>query len=103
MALPDRNFTVTVPDIGSFTFRKRRVPDQVKIEAMALKFTDGPTDDAELRHIAMAWATLSTLTVEGPKGWDLEEIDPLEQSDTDKMWAVWRALRKQEDTFRKGA
>jgi hypothetical protein len=103
MSIVDRTYPVEVPEIGRFIFRKRRVPDQVKIESIADRMTDGPVEDAELRHIAMAWATLKTLTIEAPKGWDVEDIDPLEAADLDKMWKVWGALRKQEDTFRGGA
>jgi hypothetical protein len=97
MSLPDRTFPVEVPEIGRFVFRKRRVPDQVRIEAAAQRMTDGPTDDPELRHIAMAWATLQVLTVEAPEKWDLEDIDPLDAGDTAKMWAVWKELRAEED------
>jgi hypothetical protein len=103
VATIDRTYPLDVEDIGRFVFRKRRVPDQVKIEAAAHRMTDGPIDDVDLQNVCIAYQTLKHLTVESPEGWDLEDIDPLDAEDTAKMWKVWGALREQEGRFRKGA
>jgi hypothetical protein len=99
----DRTFPITVPDIGRFLFRKRRVPDQILIEANAQRMLGGPIDNPDLKNIAMATCTLEVLTVQAPPAWDIESLDPLDAADTDKIWAVWRALRKAEDDFRSGS
>ncbi len=99
MAL-DRTYHVDVDDIGTFTFRRRVIRDQIRIEAEAFRILGGPIDDADLHHIALAMATLSTLTVTAPKGWNVEELDPLERSETAKLWSVYGGLRAAEEKFR---
>jgi hypothetical protein len=98
----DTTFLIDVPDIGKFTFRKRRVPDQILIEANAQRMLGGPIDNADLKNIAMATCTLQTLVISAPPAWDMDSLDPLDADDTDKIWAVWRKLRQREDDFRKG-
>lgn len=103
MSLIDRTYPLDVEGVGRFVFRKRRIPDQVKIETAALRMTEGPIDDVELQNVCIAYQTLKHLTVENPAGWDLDEIDPLDPADTEKMWKVWLALRNEEGRFRKGS
>lgn len=103
MAVLSPTFPLNVPDVGDFLFRKRRVPDQIKIQAEASRLTGGPCEDVNLTDFALAWATLKTLTETGPEGWDMDGMDPLDADDTDKVWTVWRALRREELSFRKGA
>jgi hypothetical protein len=94
---------VEVEGVGRFVFRKRRYPDQIRIEARADRFTDGPTDNRRLEDVALAYATLEVLLAEGPEGFDLAALDPLDLEDSGVMWKVWGALRDAEATFRKGA
>lgn len=103
MAIIDRTFPLSVEGIGDFVFRKRRMPDQIKIEADARRMTDGPIDDVDLHQVCISYQTLKHLTVEAPADWDLENLDPLDPEDVNKMWKVWGALREQEEKFRKGA
>ena len=98
-----RTYPLEVEGVGRFVFRKRRVPDQVRIEAAAIRMTGGPIDDAELENFCLAYQTLLALTVEAPAGWDLEEIDPLDREQTGRMWGAYEALRAEEARFRKGA
>lgn len=99
----DRTFPLDVENVGHFVFRKRRIPDQIKIEAAARRMLDGSIEDSDLYNICLAYQTLSLLVVKGPDGWDLDEMDPLNREDTDKLWAVWNALRAEEARFRQGA
>jgi hypothetical protein len=103
VATIDRTYPLEVEDIGRFVFRKRRIPDQVKIESEANRMTGGLIDDLDLQNVCIAYQTLKHLTVTSPEGWDLDDIDPLDPDDTAKMWKVWGALRDKERTFRKGA
>ena len=96
----ERTYPVEVPNVGTFTFRKRLIRDQIKIEAEALRITGGPTDDKNLRDIALAMATLLTLTVEGPEKWDVEQLDPLDKDAAAQLWKVFGGLRIAEDKFR---
>jgi hypothetical protein len=118
-------FPVSVPGIGDFIFRKRRVRDQVWIEADALKtfgglapakplLPDDQTDwtdedhvavarwlgEASLWELAIALPSVERLTVTAPPGWNLDGIDPLERDQTQPLLTVYRSLRKTEDTFR---
>lgn len=102
MAL-DPNLNVSVPDLGDFIFRKRKVPDQIRIQADALRLMGGPCEDPDLVDVSMAWATLKLLQVSAPAEWDMDKMDPLDRDDMDKMWKVWRALRDEEVKFRKAA
>lgn len=103
MAPTDRTFPLSVEGVGDFVFRKRRIPDQVRIEAAARRMTDGPVDDIDLQNVCLAYQTLIALTVQAPADWNLEDVDPLDRDATDRMWKVWGALREQEETFRKAA
>lgn len=98
-----KTYEVSVPDVGAFTFRKRQIKDQLRIEAEAVRTLGGPTEDGELRSIALTLATLQVLTVTAPAGWDLEALDPLEKADMDRLYAVHRELRAAEDRFRGGS
>lgn len=95
------NFEVDVGGIGKFTFAKRRFRDQFRIEALATQLLGGPCDDDRLRAGALAFATLSVLTVSHPEGWDLEALDPYDPADSAaQLFKVHGALRDAEDRFR---
>lgn len=95
--------TVEVDGVGSFTFRRRTIKDQFRIEAEVGRMLGGPAPDDMLRAGALAYATLLILTTQAPDGWDLDELDPLNQEDTDKLFLVHRRLREVETTFREKA
>lgn len=97
-----RTFPVDVPDVGHFVFRRRRLIEQIKIEAEVEKILNGEGASKELENALFAYLTLQVLTVTAPVGWDLEEIDPLDAEHTGRMWKVWGALRDKEAAFRQG-
>ncbi len=99
---PSRTFPLDVPDVGRFVFRRRRLIEQIRIEAEVDKVLSGEAASKELENALFAYLTLQVLTVSAPDGWDLEEIDPLDAAHTDRMWKVWGALRDQEAAFRQG-
>lgn len=96
-------FNVDVDGIGAFTFYKRTLRQQFKIEAEASRVLGGPIEDDVLKMGAGAYATLLVLTVEAPEGWDLDGFDPLNDDDTVKIFAVHRRLREVEAGFRAGS
>lgn len=103
MSATGKTYEVPVEGIGTFTFRKREMLDQVKIQAEASRMTDGPVDDPGLRRFTHALATLLRLTVLAPAGWAPLAIDPLDSEGTEKLWLVHDAMRDAEERFRKGA
>lgn len=94
-------FTVSVPGIGDFVFRRRAIRDQLRIEAEARRILGGPTDDDTLHGLALQMATLGALTLNTPEGWDLEDLDPLDPTAILQITEVHRALREEEDRFRR--
>ena len=99
----DRTFPVPVEGIGTFTFRRRQMRDQIRIQAEATRLLGGPCDDPEQRDIAFMSATLITLTVDAPPGESFDELDPLDKETSAKLWRIFGALRVAEDRFRGGA
>lgn len=97
-----RTHAVDVEGIGRFTFHKRRISDQVRIEAEANRMMGGASDDGALYNVAIAASTLRQLVAEAPEGWDVDDIDPLDGDEVEaKLWSVYRSLRAAEETFRR--
>lgn len=96
-------FPVEVPDLGTFTFRKRTIELQVRIQTKAIEITGGRVDDPELKDISAAIATLKVLLVGGPDGWTTDSLDPFDREVSAQLWKVFGALRVAEDRFRGGA
>lgn len=101
----NRTFPVPVDGVGTFTFRRRTMRDQLKIEAEATSILGAPLDgtDGRLSMSAVALATLGVLTVAAPDGWDLDAVDPLDEEAVARVFAVYEAFRNEEARFRGGA
>lgn len=98
------DFYVEVEPLGTFTFAKRTMRDELRIMAEVSRLTEGldnPT--TELRVLAGYIAPLKVLTVKAPEGWDIDTMDPLDQSVYDNIVKVFHALRDKESSFRPGA
>lgn len=96
------DFHVPVEGVGRFRFGYRKLADEMDIAveySLMTKGIDTPTQ--WLGIMAGAVSQLRVLTVEGPDGWDLDELDPLEDADYAKLLKVHSALREQENSFRK--
>ena len=97
----ERTHRLEVEGVGSFVFRRRTLKLQAKLESVMDDITGGPVRSKNLQRFCAALATLETLTVEAPPGWDLEEADPLDDDAFANVAKVWEALREQEETFRR--
>ena len=95
--------TEEVPNIGTFTFRRRTIRDQVGIEAEELRILGGPCADKELRTIARAIAELAALTVTAPEGWSVADVDPFDDEAMARVFLVYGVLRAAGARFRRGA
>lgn len=96
-------FPVSVEGIGEFVFRRRNFRLQLQVEGAADRVTGGPVKDEGLAAFGHHVATLEVLTVDAPKGWDLDELDPLDPESFGKVQRVFRGLRDAELRFRAGA
>lgn len=99
------DFTIQVENIGSFVFGRRTRRDNFRIAAEYHRLTEG-TDpgQSEFGLQAEAYATLSTLLVDGPEGFDkllaLDEPGDDDGDDVMKVVRVFLALRQKELSFR---
>jgi hypothetical protein len=96
------DFKVTVDGIGTFTFGRRKMSDQMAIHRQLSAIYGGVEPNEWLFRVGTWTATLNVMTVHAPDGWDIEEMDPLDDATYDKMRRVWEALREREETFRAG-
>lgn len=94
-------FPVHVEGVGTFSFIKRTMREELRIQAEYSRLTEGCETPTPYLNLVATWlSTLKVLTKEAPSGWDLEAIDPLDQDSYQKLMAVHGALRQKEDSFR---
>lgn len=103
-----RVFTVEVPGIGTFTFRRRTLGDDIRIMALYDGMLGGVAQpSALLDSLATAVATLRTLAVAWPsEAWQpdrLAQMDVLADDRTAALLQVFGALSAREDEFRPAA
>lgn len=97
------DFVVPVEGIGSFTFGKRTLRDDIAIAAEYSRLTEGVETPTEwLAFISGCVSALTVLTVSAPDGWVLDEIDPLSEDGYASIVKVHSALRSAEIRFRGG-
>jgi hypothetical protein len=101
--LPNRtDFTVPVEGIGAFTFAKRSLRDELAIGSEYSRLTEGVDTPTPWLEAVAGWiAALKVLTVEAPKGWNIDELDPLDPETYAKLRKVHAALREKEGSFRR--
>ncbi len=95
-------YVVNVPDVGTFEIRKRTLSVQMKIHAELNRLTEGaPLSTLSDWFIDLCGlvAELKGLIIKSPDGWSMEDVDPLDDG-YDRLRAVYRAIRTQEDSFR---
>jgi hypothetical protein len=98
------DFFVEVPSVGTFSFAKRMLRDELRISAEYSRVTEGvETPTAWLQLVGGWYAALKVLTVTAPLGWDIDNLDPLDQESYTKLRTVHAALREKEQSFRTGA
>lgn len=100
---PQTDFTVTVEGVGSFTFGKRRMADELAIQREFANIIDGVTPTPWLEAVGGWISALKVLTVRAPEGWDLDDMDPLDERTYSKLNRVYQSLREKEGSFRSGS
>lgn len=96
----DTDFTVPVEDVGTFTFGRRTLADEIKIQVEYAKMIDGAVPTEWLSAVCGWLATLRVLTVRAPANWDLDNLDPLDPSTYAKLSRVHEQLTEKERSFR---
>jgi hypothetical protein len=93
---------VTVPDIGTFRFRRRSLGVEMQTKVEYARLTQGQPVEAEVSYFMRHVANLNVMTVEAPVNWpeDLSSMDGLDGDTYEKVMAVGEALLDKEATFR---
>lgn len=100
--IPDK-FPVDVEGIGRFMFAKRTIRREFAILSIHSDLVGGTaTPSPMLDDFASAFATIKGLLVQGPDGWDIESLDPLDDDTWTQISRIQGALRAREVAFRQG-
>lgn len=94
------DFPVTVEGIGTFTFGRRTMADEFAIQRKFADICGGGEHTEWLNNVGGWVSTLGILTVTAPDGWDIDDMDPLDDAVYADLLRVYLALREQEDSFR---
>ena len=99
------DFTVDVEGVGRFVFGKREMADEIKIHVEYSRLTEAVTPTPWLDQVATWMSTLRVMTVRFPGGFDIDELDPLEDDTYQKLMKAHAAFLAKERSFRlnKGA
>ena len=99
----ETDFTVKVDGVGTFTFGRRTMRDEIAIQVEYARIIDGVEPTAWLQAVGGWLSVLRTLTVRAPEGWDLDTMDPLDDETYARLSNVYEALVDQERSFRRGS
>lgn len=94
------DFTVDVDGVGTFTFGRRTMRDEIKIQVEYARLIEGVEPTEWLESVAGWLATLRVLTVLAPDGWDIDDLDPLDSATYTKLARVNTELATKERSFR---
>lgn len=95
------DFVVDVDGVGSFSFAKRTMKDEIDIQVEYARIIQGVEPTDWLSRVGGWISTLKVLTVRAPEGWNIDEMDPLDNKVYEDMMLVYLALRAKEDSFRR--
>ncbi len=97
----ETDFSVKVEGVGAFVFGRRKMRDEIAIQVEYARMIDGAPPTDWLALVAGWLAALKVLTVRAPAGWDLDEMDPLDDDTYAKLAKVHAALTDKERSFRR--
>lgn len=96
------DFQADVEGVGSFTFGKRTMRDEIKIQVEFARMVEG-VEPTQWVSLVCGWiSSLKVLTVNAPDGWDIDSMDPLDDETYQTLLKVHTALRDKERSFRSG-
>lgn len=94
------DFPVDVEGVGTFIFGYRKLADELRIQVEYARITESVPATVWLFNLATYMSALRVLMVKAPSGWDLEELDPLDENSFVQIERVFNELRAKEDEFR---
>ena len=97
----ETDFSVPVEGIGNFTFGRRTMADEIKIQVEFARIIDGVEPTAWLNTVGGWLSTLRVMTVRAPADWDIEGLDPTDDETYAKLGRVYDALIQKERSFRR--
>jgi hypothetical protein len=98
----DTDFHETVEGVGQFVFARRTMRDELRIASEYSRLTEGVETPTPFLETIAGWiSTLKVLIVSAPAGWDMDEMDPLDEDVYAQISKVNKALRLREGQFRK--
>jgi hypothetical protein len=99
----DRQFTVPIESIGVFTFSRRTLRDEVRIQAAYARLTEGAETPTNVLHNLATWIScIQVQLVEAPKGFDLDALDPFDDETYRKLSKIYEEVMASEARFRGG-
>ena len=98
----DTDFDVSVEGIGVFRFGKRKMADEIAIQVEYARLIQGVDPTDWLANVCGWISTLKVMTVRAPEGWDIDDLDPLDDETYLKLANVYGALTERERSFRSG-
>lgn len=99
----ETDFTVQVDGVGTFTFGRRTMRDEIAIQVEYARIIDGVEPTAWLQAVGGWLSVLRTMTVRAPDGWDLDAMDPLDDETYARISKVYEAFVEKERFFRQWA
>lgn len=96
----ESDFSVQVENIGRFVFARRKMRDEIQIQVEYANLIQGVEPTGWLQNVCGWIAAFNVLLVSAPDGWDVEEMDPLDNETYKGLMAVYNALRDKELSFR---
>lgn len=97
----DTDFVVNVEGVGSFTFGRRTMRDEIAAQVEFARIIDGVQPTEWLKVVAGCISALRVMTVRAPADWDIEGMDPTDDETYAKLVRVHQALIEKERSFRR--
>lgn len=95
------DFYIDVEGVGNFRIARRTMRSELQIGAEYSRLTEGVETPTEWLANVAAWlATLKVVVVEGPAGFGMDEIDPMDPAIYNKLFLIYEAVSEKENSFR---
>lgn len=97
------SFQITVENVGTFECRRRTLRTEIKIGAEFSRLTEGEEKiPAWMRELCEIVSTVKCLVIKGPDGFNVDTMDPQDESTFGNLVAIYNAILTEEARFREG-
>lgn len=97
----ESDFVVNVEGVGSFTFARRTMREEIAIQVEYARIIDGVEPTAWLAAVGGWQSVFRVLTVRAPADWDIDGMDPSDDDTYYNLSKVYEALLEKERSFRR--